>query len=100
MRESEIVTESKKILRIKFEDLIYQYDKTIDKIEKFMGFTKKDHIRPLTRFNPEVSIKNTQIFNAKEYQEETKIIEIELKKYLYNFPYDINNDIEETIDFD
>lgn len=100
MRESEIITKSNKILRIKFEDLIYQYDKTIDKIEKFMGFTKKDHVKPLSRFNPELSIKNTQIFNAKEYQEEAKIIEKELKEYLYDFPYNVKNDIEKTIDFD
>lgn len=99
MRKSEIPTNSKKVLRIKFEDLIYQYDKTIDQIEKFMKFDKSDHIKPLTRFNPKISIKNTQLFNCKEYEKEAKIIEKELKEYLYDFPYELNNDIEETVEF-
>ena len=36
----------------------------------------------------------------KEYQEESKIIERELEKYLYNFPYEINNDVKETVEFE
>ena len=100
MRESEIITTSDKVLRIKFEDLIYQYDRTVEKIEKFMGFSKKDHINKFQRFDPNISIKNTQMFNAKEYHEESRIIEQKLKDYLYDFPYELKNDIEETIDFD
>lgn len=99
MRKSEIITNSKKVLRIRFEDLIYKYDETINKIEKFMGFTEKDHIKPLTRFKPELSVKNTQLFNCKEYEREAKIIEKKLKEYLYDFPYGLENDIEETVEF-
>ena len=33
-----------------------------------MKFDKADHIKPLTRFNPKISIKNTQLFNCKEYE--------------------------------
>lgn len=100
MRESEINSNSKKILRIKFEDLIYKYEDTLEKIKKFMNFSNKDHIAPKSRFNPEISIKNTQLFKNKEYEKEIKIIERKLKKYLYDFPYDINNKIEETVEFD
>lgn len=47
-----------------------------------------------------MSIKNTQLFRKKEYREECKVIEKELKKYLYEFPYEINNDVKETVEFD
>ena len=65
-----------------------------------MGFRDSDHINKKTRFIPEKSIKNTQLFRKEEYREESKIIEKELKKYLYDFPYEINNDVKETVEFD
>ncbi len=100
MRESEKECTSNKVFRIKFEDLIYNYDKEIEKITTFLGFTEKDHINKKSRFNPEISIKNTQLFHKEEYQKEGKIIERELKKYLYDFPYEIKNDVKETVEFE
>ena len=100
MRESELTTDSNKVYRGKFEELIYNYDEEIGKITKFLGFTKKDHINKKSRFNPDISIKNTQLFRKEEYNEETKIIEKELKKYLYDFPYEINNDVKKTVEFE
>ncbi|MCI9281078.1 MAG: hypothetical protein HFI49_02310 [Bacilli bacterium] len=100
MRESEIKCDSKKVLRIKFEDLIYNYDNVLSKIEKFLNFKKEDHIKPKNRFNPDLSIKNTQLFNEEKYNEEIKIIEEKLKKYLYHFPYKIKNNIRNTIEFE
>ena len=100
MRESEKECISKKVLRIKFEDLIYNYDKELKKIEKFLNFKKEEHINPKSRFNPEISIKNTQLFNKKEYIKEVKIIEKELSNYLYDFPYEIKNDVKETVEFE
>lgn len=100
MRESEKECHSDKVLRIKFEDLIYNYEDTITKITKFLRFKESDHINKKTRFIPELSIKNTQLFREDEYLEESKIIEKELKEYLYNFPYEINNDVKNTVEFD
>lgn len=100
MRESEKPCNSSKILRIKFEDLIYNYDKKIKEITKFLNFSSDDHINKKSRFNPELSIKNTQLFRKQEYQEEIKIIEEKLSKYLYNFPYEIDNDVKETVEFE
>ena len=100
MRESEKECNSNKVLRIRFEDLIYNYDDEVKRITKFLGFTGKDHINKKSRFDPDISIKNTQLFRKKEYQEESKIIERELEKYLYNFPYEINNDVKETVEFE
>lgn len=100
MRKSEKECHSDKVLRIKFEDLIYNYEDTITKITKFLRFKESDHINKKTRFIPELSIKNTQLFRKDEYLEESKIIEKELKEYLYNFPYEINNDVKNTVEFD
>jgi len=100
MRESEKETKSNKVLRINFEDLIYKYDETLKIIMEHLNFTKEMHINKKSRFNPELSIKNTQIFNSSEkYDEEMKVIEKELKEYLYDFPYVLNNKVEDTIEF-
>ena len=65
-----------------------------------LNFTEDMHIHKKERFNPDLSIKNTQIFNSShKYDEEMKIIEKELKEYLYNFPYVLDNKIENTIEF-
>lgn len=47
-----------KVMRIQFEDLIFDYDNMVARIECFLGLTPDKHIRPKTRLNPEVSIKN------------------------------------------
>ncbi len=100
MRESEKKVDSNKILRIRLEDLIYKYDETVDLIQKFVGFTDKDHIRPKTKFIPEISIKNTQLFYGnKAFENEVKIIEKNLKDYLYDFPYKLENKIENSVMF-
>lgn len=100
MRESEKKYDSDKILRIKFEDLIYKYDETVEEITKFLGFKTSDHINKKTRFNPDISIKNTQLFRKKEYINESKIIEEKLSKYIYNFPYELDNDVKKTVEFE
>ena len=100
MRKSEKKCTSSKVLRIKFEDLIYKYDETVDKITKHLGFFKEDHINKKTRFNPDLSIKNTQLFNNPIYKEEIKVIESELSQYLYEFPYSLENFVENTVEFD
>lgn len=100
MRESEKECNSNKVLRVKFEDLIYNYDEEIKRISKFLGFKEEDHIKKKRRFNPEISIKNTQLFRKTEYQKEIEIIEKELSKYLYVFPYEINNDVKDTVEFE
>ena len=96
MRESEIPSNSNKILRIRFEDLIYNYEDELKKIMKFLNFTPKDHIHKKLRFDPSKSIKNTQLFSDEKYADEVKIIEKNLKEYLYDFPYEVRNDIKKV----
>jgi len=100
MRNSEINSNSNKILRIKFEDLIYKYDASLNKIMEFLNFNNEEHINKKSRFNPDISIKNTQLFRNSKYQEEVAIIEKELQDYLYDFPYEINNDVKSTVEFE
>lgn len=74
------------IIYVNFEDLIFNYDKTVEKIIDFCGVSEDDHIYKLRDFDPNKSLKNTQLFikNTK-YNDDIKIIEKEMKDYLYSF---------------
>lgn len=100
MRKSEIYSVSNKIYRVKFEDLIYNYDYEEKKISEFLGFSQDDHVNKKTRLNPDVSIKNTQLFRKNEYKEEIGVIEDKLHDYLYKFPFKIDNDVKNTVEFE
>ena len=100
MRESEKECNSTKVLRIKFEDLIYNYEKTLETIKKHLNFTDESHINKKCRFNPDLSIKNTQLFNNDIYKDEVKIIEEKLEQYLYDFPYILKNTVKNTVEFE
>ena len=79
-----IVDSSPDILSIHFEDLIYEYEQTVKKLECFLGLKK--HVRPYSNFNPEISKNNTQLFSLyPEYSSDIKLIEKELTNYLYPF---------------
>ncbi|MEG2685391.1 MAG: hypothetical protein RR929_04920 [Erysipelotrichaceae bacterium] len=89
MRNVEKNSDSKCILRLHFEDAIYNYEDTLTTLESFICCSKEQHIKKGLSFNPNISINNTQLFLA-DYatKEEIKIIEEELSEYLYNFPYE------------
>ena len=57
-------------------------------LEARIGYKPEDHILRLDKFDPRVSINNTQLFKNDMYRNETKYIEENLKEYLYSFPYD------------
>lgn len=72
------------VLYIKFEDLIYEYDKTVKRVSDFLGM--KGHSNPTKYFNPSVSIKNTQSYKKfNGLQREISYIETELKEWIYDF---------------
>lgn len=89
-----------RILRISFEDLVYHYEETVSNIEKFVGTEYLgNHVRPRTRFNPDVSIKNTQVFRIEDgYEKEVEYISEHMPQMLYDFPYIVRPKIEETSD--
>lgn len=73
-----------KVLIINFEDLVYDTDSVIMRLEKFVG--KLGSLTGKRFFFPEVSINNTQLFHRfKQYSDDIKIIERELSDYLYDF---------------
>lgn len=74
------------VLRMNFEDMIYNYDTSCKKIEQFVGVKK--HVTPKKYFDPAISINNTQLKEKyPEFAEDIAYIEKELKDYLYPFPY-------------
>ena len=78
---------SDNVLLVRFEDLIYQYDKEVAKIEKFLGLSSHDY--PKKKFDPAFSIANTQMsLRYPELKNDILKIEKELNNYLY--PFDVN----------
>lgn len=95
MREAEVCYKDERILRIHFEDLVYNYDETLNLICSFLNLSDSEHLLKHKKFNPNVSINNTQVFKKieKDY-EEIKTIERELFEYLYKFPYETDSNIK------
>ena len=76
-----------KCLYMKFEDMIYHYDASVDEILQFVGISKKNHISPRKYFDPNKSIKGAQMWKRfPQYQDAVRIIERELPDYLYPYP--------------
>ncbi len=77
---------NKNVLFIRFEDMIYKYDQTTQKIRDFLGLNESDHIYPLKYFDPNKSIKNTKLWT--KFAEHTNAIELfdtTLHDYYYNY---------------
>ena len=75
------------VLRVRFEDMIYDYETTIKRIIEFVGLGVENHIKPKSCFNPAVSINNTNLKrNYPEFIDNIQYIEEHLASYLYKFP--------------
>lgn len=76
--------DEKRILNIRFEDMIYNYEETSKIINAFCGLDEKDKKKMI--FDPKVSIKNTQVYkNYPELADDIKYIEQMLPNYLFDF---------------
>ena len=72
-----------RVLRIRFEDLVYEYEKTSARIDEFLSVTNN---RRKTVFIPERSAANTNVaYRYPELAEDVRKIEQELPEYLYPF---------------
>lgn len=72
------------ILYVKFEDMIYEYERTTEKIKLFLGL--EDTHTGHSYFNPNMSVVNTQIFKrSNQNKDDIKKIEDELPQYLYDY---------------
>lgn len=84
-RKMNITMEDSDVLRINFEDMVYDYEKTCKMIIKFLDLGSSTWKRK-TFFKPEISIDNTQLFLCyPELNDDIKKIEKELSEYLYPF---------------
>lgn len=84
----ELVNEKQddRVLRIQFEDTIFEYESFSNQINNFIGLAETNHINKKQFFNPQVSIKNTQLWKKNmEFDSVIKIIETELGEYCYSF---------------
>ena len=75
--------DNKNIINLKFEDIVFDYNKTLSVICNKVGINKKNHVNKGKYFDPEKSKKNIGIW--KKYQDlpEIKLIEKELAEYCY-----------------
>ncbi len=89
LRRCEAPSDDRRILRLHFEDLVYRYDETLERIYPFLGVSPAQHTHRKTIFVPERSVNNTQLFRRKpEFAEEAAVIAARLPEYLYDFPSD------------
>lgn len=84
LRFKDMLDDSERVLRIQFEDLVYRYDDTRQKIEAFCGLSS--NANPRSSFDPSKSVNNTQLFHYYPgYKKELDYISSELGEYLYPF---------------
>lgn len=80
--------DSSNVLRIKFEDTIFDYDRFENRIMDFLHLNPEDHICPKKYFNPEKSRINTQLWTKRKVNSGiVSRIEELLPEYLYDFEY-------------
>lgn len=73
-----------RILRVRFEDLVYEYDKTTTAIRTFLKLPDNPH--PHSFFDPSMSIANTQVFKRyPSFMDDIKKIEEALPEYLFDY---------------
>lgn len=76
--------DDKRILRLNFEEMVYDYDNATSKIRLFCDLPTNP--RPKTIFDPKLSINNTQlILKFPQYKKDVEYIEKELNEYLFDF---------------
>ncbi|MBP3882876.1 MAG: hypothetical protein J6E40_12030 [Lachnospiraceae bacterium] len=77
------ISSDSRVLYLRFEDLIYQYDETVRQLETYLGIR---HVSKGTFFKPELSINNTKIYQLHpELADDIAYIENNLNDYLYDF---------------
>lgn len=86
IRDNRLYKNSESVITIHFEDLVYRYQETIDMLKTFLGKDIGEHINKKSFFDPDISIKNTNVYKLyPEDKEDVELIEKELKDYLYDF---------------
>lgn len=75
-----------KVLKLRFEDLIYKYEDTKQKIISMVGINESDHVAPFSAFNPRRSVVNTRSWlQHPEEADNIRKIEELLPEYIYDY---------------
>lgn len=78
--------DSNKVMYVRFEDMIYNYEEMTKKVMTFVGIAPVHHTAPRTYFNPDRSIRGTRMWEKyPEFASSIKIIEQELPDFLYEY---------------
>ncbi len=73
-------------MRINFEDLIYRYEETREKVIKFCGLDGLSCSNKLQVFKPNLSINNTQVWRRYQgIEKEVEYISERLKEFCYDY---------------
>jgi hypothetical protein len=74
------------VLRINFEEGIYDYTNFLEKVLKFLNLKENEHKQYQKYFNPSISIKNTKLWEKHpEYQKDIQLIKEELYDYCWRY---------------
>lgn len=83
-KEQPYLEANPRILNIRFEDMVYNYEATSKRIRDFLHLPENP--APKTVFDPSLSIANTQVFKRYPiYADDVRKIEEELPEYLFDF---------------
>ena len=74
---------SKRILRINYEDLILNYDNTVNTILIFLKINPNLHLNKFKFFDPKISKSNVNLWKKHKNNRDVLLIEKKLSKYLY-----------------
>lgn len=84
-RETEVYSQDD-VMFVQFENLVYNYEQTVKKIENWLGLDSESHIRKKAKFDPKKSIENTRLWrNIKECQNDIMYIEEKLSEYIFSY---------------
>ncbi|MDC1274780.1 hypothetical protein N8Z59_03675 [Planktomarina temperata] len=78
--------EQQHVYRIKFENLVHDYEKTKQFLFEKLNLSQEQHKHPKAYFNPDESKQNTMLYKQKQavkFKSELKVIENELRDYLW-----------------
>lgn len=74
-----------RVVKLQFEDLVFNYENSVNMIEKVTGLQANNHGRKFNKFNPKRSVNNTRVWEKHNDREEIEFIEKQLETYLYPF---------------
>lgn len=75
--------DSRNVLKIRFESLVLDYERSVDNIFGFLDEDRSAHVTPKKYFDPAVSAKNIGTWRQYDKQEEIETIYRELKEFCY-----------------